>query len=83
MPALTKKDLRARVRRLEELSRLLSIDAALFKDVDVTTEVSLHYSDRTDYREALHEAIRGLERARVALVGVAQRPGPLESRDAP
>lgn len=66
MPALTKKDLRTRVRRLQQLSRLLSIDADLFKDVDVTTEVCLHYDDRVAYREALKEAIRGLGRARKA-----------------
>lgn len=38
MPDLTRKDLHTRVRRLPELSRLLSIEADLFKDVDVTLD---------------------------------------------
>jgi len=39
-------DLRARVRRLEELSRLFSIEEGLFKDCDTAINVQLSFNDR-------------------------------------
>lgn len=41
----------------------------------MTSGVRLHYADRAEYRQALHEAIRGLERARVVLAGVSSDRG--------
>jgi hypothetical protein len=71
--ALTKQDLRNRLRRLDELARLLSIEEGRFKDCDCTLDVQLHFTNRQEYRAALHDAIRGLSRARIALAAVVHR----------
>jgi hypothetical protein len=74
MPALTNANLRKRTRRLEELSRLFTIEESLFKYCDVVIGVQLHFTDRQAYRDALDRAIRAFGEARATLVAVVQRP---------
>ena len=61
--------LRARIRRLEELSRGLSIEEETFR----TCGAPLMFDERDKYREALRQAIAGVESARLALVLACQR----------
>jgi hypothetical protein len=45
----------------------------LFRDCDTRIDVQLHTMDRQSYRDALHDAILAMQRARAALVAVVQR----------
>jgi hypothetical protein len=56
-------DLRARVRRLEELAAGLCKEVSFWKKCDAP----VLYVDRLEYMEGIQDAIQGLERARVAL----------------
>jgi hypothetical protein len=44
--ALSNQDLRSRMRRLQELARLFSIEERPFRDCDTTIDVQLHALDR-------------------------------------
>ena len=61
--------LRARITRLEKLSRGLALEAALLKD----GTAPLLYRERRVYLQALEEARAGLELARVTLAGACRR----------
>lgn len=69
----TKKDLRTRMRRLDELARLLSIDEGRFRKCYCTSDVQMNATDRDEYRAALRDAMSALTRARVALAAVVHR----------
>jgi hypothetical protein len=62
-------DVEARVRRLEELTRGLSKEVALWKDGNDP----LLYLERRAYLNAVQDALAGLEAARVVLARAAQR----------
>jgi hypothetical protein len=64
---IRKKDLQARMRCLEELARLLSIEEGLFEDCDTPIDLSISANERHEYRAALHDAVRCLGRARITL----------------
>jgi hypothetical protein len=57
-------DIRARKRRLEELIRGLCLEESLWR----TCSAPVLALDRLAYMDAIHEAIHGLETARVILV---------------
>src|SRR5262249_11180107 len=61
---------RARVRRLDELARGLAKELAA---VQATTLTGLLYRERRGYLEALHQALGGLEGARVTLARALRR----------
>jgi hypothetical protein len=58
---------------LEELARRFSIEERLFRDYDTRIDVQLHATDRRLYRDALHDTILAMRRAKQALVAVVQR----------
>ena len=62
-------NLKARVRRLDELSRGLVKEVALWK----TANDPLLYLERKVYLNAIQDALAGVEAARVLLVKVSQR----------
>jgi hypothetical protein len=62
-------DLRARVRRLDELARGLAKEAVLWKACDDP----LLYLERRAYISAIHDALAAAEAARVVLAKVCQR----------
>ena len=61
--------LRKRIRRLEELSRGLGIEEERLR----TCSCPILADEREKYREALRQAIAGVETARLALVMACQR----------
>jgi hypothetical protein len=63
------EDLRARMRRLEDLSAGLAKEASLWQKCDAP----VLYVDRLEYVEGIHEAIQGLEKARVALAKACRK----------
>jgi hypothetical protein len=66
-------DLRMRMRRLDVLVQRLSAAERLFRGCDTRIDVQLHAMDRQAYRDALHEAILALQRAKRALVAAVHR----------
>jgi hypothetical protein len=62
-------DVVARVRRLEELTRGLSREVALWKEANDP----LLYLERRAYLNAIQDALAGLEEARVVLARASQR----------
>ena len=62
-------DLKARVRRLDELSRGLAKEVTLWK----ASNDPLLYLERKVYLNAIQDALAGVETARVLLVKVSQR----------
>jgi hypothetical protein len=62
-------DLAARIRRLDELSRGLAKEVALWK----ACNDPLLYLERKAYLKAIQDALAGAEEARVALVKARQR----------
>jgi hypothetical protein len=62
-------DLRARVRRLDQLARGLALEVSLWKSCDDP----LLYVERKSYLSAIQDALAGTEAARVALAKVVQR----------
>jgi hypothetical protein len=63
------RDVEARVRRLEELSRGLSKELTMWKGGDDP----LLYLERRSYLNAMQDALAGVEEARVVLARAAQR----------
>jgi hypothetical protein len=63
------RDVVARVRRLEELSCGLAKEVTLWKGGDDP----LLFLERRSYLNAMHDALAGLEEARVVLARAAQR----------
>jgi hypothetical protein len=63
------QDLRARVRRLDELSRGLAKEVALWRSGDDP----LLYLERKAYLVAIRGAVDGVESARVVLAKASQR----------
>ena len=61
---ITVESLRVRVRRLNELCIGLAKETVKPNAVDGDI---LHFVERDDYKQAIHDAVEGLERARVAL----------------
>ena len=61
--------LRARIRRLEELSRGFAIEEETFR----TCSCPILADEREKHREGLRQAIAGVETARLALVMACQR----------
>jgi hypothetical protein len=59
----------ARVRRLEELTRGLAKEVALWKEGNDP----LLYLERKSYLNAIQDALAGVDAARVVLAGAAQR----------
>jgi hypothetical protein len=59
-------DLRARMRRLEELIRGLCLEESLWRK----RPAPIMTLDRIAYMDAIHEAIHGLESARIILARV-------------
>jgi len=68
-------DLRARCRRLGEISRGLAKELTLWEGAPYP----IPFDSRLEYLEGLRSAIRGLERSRVALHWVATAPVPFPS----
>jgi hypothetical protein len=66
---LTIKDIRARVDRLDKLSGGLSRERVLWEEA----QDPLLYLERQAYLQAVHQAIGGVEAARVVLVRACQR----------
>ena len=66
---MTEADLRARVRRLDELSRGMARELVRVQECDDP----LLYRERQDYLAALRVAVSGLEAGRVALAQALQR----------
>jgi hypothetical protein len=66
---ITLADLAARVRRLDELMRGLAKELAVWKDGDDP----LLYLERQAYLKAVHQALSGIETARVVLARARQR----------
>jgi hypothetical protein len=66
---MTLADLAARVRRLDELTRGLAKELALWKDGNDP----LLYLERQAYLKAIQEALGGIEAARVVLAKARQR----------
>jgi len=66
------EEVSARVRRLEELTRGLSKEVAIWKEGNDP----LLYLERKSYLNAIQDALAGLEAARVVLARVRQRLGP-------
>ena len=66
---IDQKALRARIRRLEELSLGLGIDEELFRKCSAPLECE----ERDAYREALRQAINGVEAGRIGLVRACAR----------
>ena len=66
---IDQKALRARIRRLEELSRGLAIDEETFR----TASCPILADEREKHRDGLRQAISGVETARLALVMACQR----------
>jgi hypothetical protein len=62
-------DVEARMRRLEELTRGLSKEVALWKEGNDP----LLYLERRAYLNAIQDALQGVEAARVALAKALQR----------
>jgi hypothetical protein len=62
-------DVVARVRRLEELTRGLSREVAVWQEGGDP----LLYPERKAYLNAIQDALAGIERARVVLAGARQR----------
>ena len=66
---MNQKDLLARIRRLDELSRGLAKEVTLWK----TCNDPLLYLERKSYLKGIQDALAGVEEARVVLVKVRQR----------
>jgi hypothetical protein len=66
---MTVHDVRARVARLDELSRGPAKETVLVSEADDP----LFYRERQDYLAAIREALAGVEEARVVLVKARQR----------
>lgn len=64
-------DLQGRLRRLEELSRGLAKEVALWKGGNDP----LLYLERREYLNAIQDALAGVEAARVVLARAVQRIG--------
>ena len=62
-------DLKARVRRLDELTRGLAREVAIWKEADDP----LLYLERRAYLKAIQDALAGVESARVVLARARQR----------
>ncbi len=62
-------DLKARVRRLDELTRGLAQEVAIWKEADDP----LLYLERRAYLKAIQDALAGVESARVVLARARQR----------
>lgn len=65
---ITPEQMRIRVRRLEELSRKLAVEASAKPDADL-----LLYLERRAYGDHMHAAACGLDAARRALAIALQR----------
>jgi len=63
---MNRQDLKTRKRRLEELIRGLFLEASLWR----TCSAPIMALDRLAYMDAIHEAIHGLESARIILARV-------------
>jgi hypothetical protein len=63
------KDLRARIARLEQLSRGLSLEEMHWRKADAP----VLSAERDAYRAALHRAVHAVEEARLVLVRACQR----------
>jgi hypothetical protein len=66
---MTLEDFKARVRRLDNLSRGLAKELTLWK----TCNDPLLYLERKTYLKAVRDALAGVEEARVLLAKVVQR----------
>lgn len=66
---MTAADLAARVRRLDQLSRGLSLEISTVSKADDP----MLYLERRAYLDALHATVRGVEAARVVLAKARQR----------
>jgi hypothetical protein len=66
---ITVADVTARVRRLEELTRGLAKEVAVWKEGNDP----LLYLERKSYLHAIQDALAGVEAARVAMAKAAQR----------
>jgi hypothetical protein len=69
---ITLTDLSARVRRLDELTRGLAKEVAIWKEGDDP----LLYRERRAYLGAIQDALAGVESARVVLARARQRLEP-------
>jgi hypothetical protein len=63
------RDLRARIARLEQLSRGLSLEEMHWRKADAP----VRSAERDAYRAALHRAVHAVEAARLVLVRACQR----------
>ena len=68
-PMIAVTDLRARIRRLEELSRGLGIEEERFR----VMPPPMMADEQEKYREGIGQAIAGVETVRLALVMACQR----------
>jgi hypothetical protein len=68
-PAMTMKEIRARVDRLDKLSGGLSRERVLWEEA----QDPLLYLERKAYLQAVRQAIGGVEAARIVLVKACQR----------
>jgi hypothetical protein len=66
---ISRADVEARARRLDELSRGLSKEVAIWKEGNDP----LLYLERRAYLNAIQDALAGVEKARVTLAGALQR----------
>jgi hypothetical protein len=73
---VTTEQVRARVRRLEELARGLAKEVAVVGDADDP----MLYLERRKYLNAIRDALAGVDGARVILAQALRR---LDRRDAP
>jgi hypothetical protein len=67
--AMKWRDIEARIKRLEELTRGLDKEHRFIEK----DQFPLHYVERTDYLAAIRKMIQGSEEARVTLVKAWQR----------
>ena len=66
---MNSQDLRARMRRLEKLVNGLCLEESLWRKCSAPVLAT----ERQEYMDAIHEAIHGLETARVTLAKVLSR----------
>jgi hypothetical protein len=66
-------DLEARVKRLDTLARGLAEESGRVRETAGTGECVLLFRERRGYLEALHQALGGVETARIALAMALRR----------
>ena len=71
MRNMNREDIRARMRRMEKLVMGLGSEAELWR----TCSAPVLAVDRIEYMNAIHEAIKALETARIILARMASEEG--------